>query len=516
MEIGQCASDVRILQSHPSDPHGNKVKRVSHKIRSEMSACLAPILTSSLVLYFALLAPCTSLANEPAKPSAETKYLLFQLFIPGSPEVHFPPQGQLADTVNDITRRIASTGDKRQKLGFAVGPLMFNQSDEDTRRLIKESFKIAREKNIAVAFHIDDHMFWDARKDLFSDKNNFEWSDWKGTVSTATRLDWGLTPSKAPAQMCLNSPAIKLAVENRAKLIGREISTELQQLNHEGKGELFAGVITGWETQIGHDFATSKSLGFHALSNRGLTDKQTSAQCDAELVKLVKEFIELWSTNLAQSGVPANKIYSHIAFTEQGLVTARNQSFAQQVGYATADTAFGKNHRAGFSTYPSENTIEQVRAEVAKHGNPPWISAEGANVIPNGAPGEARMETYLAKMFNHGAVIVNIFSWGIGGEAMKNTFFRRATENDEAISAYRKFLAGKQLTEQAKSATVFSPAKLQQKIQTIQNQIPAWVQKNKRTEPVQAMMLKLEAHIKANRFLDADKQANELLNLLSK
>ena len=29
------------------------------------------------------------------------------------------------------------------------------------------------------------------------------------------------------------------------------------------------------------------------------------------------------------------------------------------------------------------------------------------------------VETYLAKMFNHGATLVNIFSWGIGGEANK-------------------------------------------------------------------------------------------------
>ena len=50
------------------------------------------------------------------------------------------------------------------------------------------------------------------------------------------------------------------------------------------------------------------------------------------------------------------------------------------------------------------------------------------------------METYLAKMFNHGATLVNIFSWGIGGEAMKNMSFRVVTEGEEALRAYRKFL----------------------------------------------------------------------------
>jgi hypothetical protein len=91
--------------------------------------------------------------------------------------------------------------------------------------------------------------------------------------------------------------------------------------------------------------------------------------------------------------------------------------------------------------------LNEVRNEVAKRGNPPWISAEGTNIVPTGMAGEATMETYLGKMFNHGAVMVNIFSWGIGGEAQKNNFFRRATENAEALSAYCKFLSGGKLQE---------------------------------------------------------------------
>ena len=52
-------------------------------------------------------------------------------------------------------------------------------------------------------------------------------------------------------------------------------------------------------------------------------------------------------------------------------------------------------------------------------------------------PGEPTMETYLGRMFNHGAVMVNVFSWGIGGEAMRNNFFRQATENPEALAPMR-------------------------------------------------------------------------------
>jgi hypothetical protein len=51
------------------------------------------------------------------------------------------------------------------------------------------------------------------------------------------------------------------------------------------------------------------------------------------------------------------------------------------------------------------------------------------------------METYLARSFNHGATLVTLFSWGIGGPSMKNTNpFRIVTEGPDALSAYRKFL----------------------------------------------------------------------------
>lgn len=51
------------------------------------------------------------------------------------------------------------------------------------------------------------------------------------------------------------------------------------------------------------------------------------------------------------------------------------------------------------------------------------------------------METYLARMFNHGAALVTIFSWGIEGERGRFTNpFRLVTESPEAIAAYQKFL----------------------------------------------------------------------------
>ena len=415
---------------------------------------------ATFCVIFLAVAASSLLSKEVHQQSTLiTKYLLFQIFVADSSAIAYPRQGEVAQVVNDIVARIGSTGDNHNKLGFAVGPLSFNQSDDQTRRLIRESFKTAKEKNVAVAFHIDCHIFWEKRNDLYEDKNNIEWLDWKGTRCTGARLDWGPKPTKAPAQMCFNSPAIKAAVLERADVIGDEIKSQVELLRRAGKEELFAGVMVGWETRIARDFDTDRCLGYHALSNKGFTSITSQAQCDLERTKIVKEFIEMWARSLIEAGISSDKIYGHIAFTPQGLGERGGLSYAQRVGFATPETAFSKYYRPGFSTYPEEGIFEEIDNELVKGGRPPWASAEGTNVVPNGIPGESTMETYLGKMFNHRAVIVNIFSWGIGGEREKGNLFRRATENEEALSAYRKFLSGKALEELPKNTNAFSPAR---------------------------------------------------------
>lgn len=453
-------------------------------------------------------------------------YLLFQLFTadPAS-VVDLMPQADIDRSVNDLSVRIGTTGDKRHKLGFVVGPISFNHSDDEVKRLIVQSFEIARRRNMAVAFHIDDSMFWDKRKDLIQNKENVEWINWNGGFSTGRRLDWGPKPTKVAPQMCFNSPAIKLAVSKRAELIGTEIKHQIEKLNQEGKQELFAGVIAGWETQLGRDFDSNRSTGYHALFNKGLRSTSSNVHNDQARVEIVQSFIELWARSLNNAGIPVGKIYSHIAFTSQGIdgasapAGAPSSSYAQQVNFAEPSVSFGKSYLPGFSTYPEEGAIEQICKQVAIHGNPTWISAEGTNVVPSGMKGEATMETYLAKMFNHGAVAINIFSWGMGGEAQKENFFRKATENPEALGAYRKFLEGRPLLEQSRPASQFSPRRLQEKIRIIQAQAPVFMQNAANQDlrfRFQSLMQRLDSAIKNNRFEDADSISTEVILLLEK
>jgi hypothetical protein len=105
-----------------------------------------------------------------ADPSPE-QYLAFQIFTtsPSSATLTrtFPLlTGTIARQVDSIIRATGTVGSKNRKLGFIVGPLAFGETDERVRELMREAFAIARDKNVAVGFHVDDSMFWDHLADL--------------------------------------------------------------------------------------------------------------------------------------------------------------------------------------------------------------------------------------------------------------------------------------------------------------------------------------------------------------
>jgi hypothetical protein len=444
-------------------------------------------------------------------------YLMFQIFSSGGDpsSTASPSAGDFERVMQDVLTHIGTRGDAHHKLGFFIGPITLDNSDADVKQQIAQSFELARKHNVAIGFHLDDHMFWGTRGNLTSNKDNIEWTDWNGTLSVHRRLDWGPEPMFLGPQMCFNSPGIKVAVSQRAQLIGREIKKELDRLKSEHREDLFAGVICGWESQMGCESSTGRIVGYHALTNAGFNPNNSPEECEAGLARILQSFMELWAANLAQAGVPRNKLFCHIGFMGQGFEQGETRSALQEKYFLPPSVAFSPFYRPGFSTYPSDDTIEQVRKTVADHGNPPWISAEGTNIVPDGFPGEANMETYLGKMFNHGAVLVNIFSWGIGGEAERNkNMFRKVTENAEAINAYRKFLSGAALKEQPRPVNQFSPQRLQQKIHTIQTQIPLWVQRTHRPDLIQPLMTKLDAAIKSGRVRDADTTADQILQLI--
>ena len=499
------------------------------------------VVCSVLFAGLAWAQPSPDAEREPATPDSlkaerETKYLAFQIFTYGpnpkvasmgegkNPLARFPDKATLRNYIEDIKRRIGTVGDKQTRLAVVLGHLSFDHGDAEITKFIELAFSLALETDVAVGFHIDDSMFWARRKDLWSDPNNVEALDWEGTPCTGRRLDWqtgpGAEPDAAPPQMCINSKAIQREVQQRAALVGKAIQAGVNQLQQLKRSELFAGVIAGSETMIEQDFKTGKYLGYRALLNRGFSREHPPRDLDLEREKVVQEFVEHWTEGLAGAGVSPQKIYSHTAFlSRRGFKIGGEKeiTYSQHNHFAPPSVSFGKHHRPGFSTYPQPGLFDDIYEQLADHKQVGWASSEGTNLQLGSGPGQSgmTMETYLAKMFNHGGTLVNIFSWGIGGEANKNMSFRVVTEGEETLRAYRKFLGGDPLIE-AKMESLTLLERLPPKIQKIQKELPAWIQKADADDKdkATALMKKLEGHLKAKNFEEVEKTADSILKLI--
>ena len=276
---------------------------------------------------------------------------------------------------------------------------------------------------------------------------------------------------------------------------------------------------------IGQDFKTGKYLGYRALLNRGLSRERPPKDMNVELESVVQEFIERWTTGIAEAGVSPQKLYSHTAFLPRRafnmgdnkeityMQKSKDAAYSQHNHFAPPSVAFGEHHRPGFSTYPQPGLFEDIYELVEKRKQVGWASCEGTNMQPGTGPGQTgmNMETYLAKMFNHGATLTTIFSWGIGGEAMKNMDYRLCTENEEALRAYRKFLKGEPLIEGTTVAGL--QERLPPKIQKIQKELPAWIQTTGNKEAA-ALMQKMAEHLKAKNFEEVEKTADSILKMM--
>ncbi len=391
---------------------------------------------------------------------SEPRYLAFAVFeggpdpaIPFDKVMVYTPKAKVAAVVHDIVTTIGATGGEHARLAFVLGPISFDHTDAEAREIIDDGFAIALAENVAVGFHLDDSMFWSKRTDLLGDPADVEWTDFSATPSTALRLDW----ASAPPRMVYNAPKIQAEVTRRARdVIGAEIAAQLAILKAQGKESLFAGVITGWESHMGQDAVTMSPVGFHALKNRGFGPGHGPADEGAEVASIVAEFIGRWTNGLAQAGIAPTRIYTHVAFLTKAKFAQLsaagsvppNLPYQLLVNRAPStqqpSVAFAPNARPGFSTYPEPGVIDQILEERELHGDPGWASSEGTNLIPPGPAGNSKMtmETYLARAFNHGATLVTVQSWGIGGPALADTNpFRIVTQGPEALAAYRKFLS---------------------------------------------------------------------------
>ena len=457
-------------------------------------------------IFLLLLSLQTALAETDA---SVTRYLSLQVFTGSAHDAIPPPQGELENIVEGIRDSVGATGDAARHLGFIIGPLSFDVSDANLHQLIALSFDIALKTDMAVGFHIDDMMFWD-RLEYLRTRENIEWLDWKGTPNTGRRLDWSSKPLKVAPQLCLNAKAVRQAVAARAHFIGAAVAEGVKKLAQAGKPELFMGVIAGWETMIGQDFDTGQPLGYCALTNAGFSEGKPPADLNAARNDIIRDFTGFWAQNLADAGVPADKIYSHAAYTSREARKLAAQKLDNVPDWS--QTAFANGVVPGFSTYPQPGEVSAIAEEAAKHGGR-WISSEGTAIDPGaaeqGGP-DVGMENYLGNLFNHGATLVNIYGWVVGPA---DNPFRSLAESEAAIHAYRKFLHGEALTDKPYAADTFPSPTLIAKLRRVQTEAPAFAQKYGPGD-LQALGSQLDAHLKKHELKEAEQTADQMLKIV--
>jgi hypothetical protein len=417
-----------------------------------------------LLLSATILASIFILANTVAAERPVVQYLLFQIFI-GNPE---PRSGvyhrdKSKEDISRIAHRIAdmvrpARSDPNKILGFAIGPIAMDQGEDDARAVIRDAFDIALETNMAVALHLDDYMFWaqarwpDGRL-LRTAQGTTEWKDWSGAPAGGLDIGW-LSNVKLAPQMCYESPEVRNFVNYWTRdVIGQEVKKQFDRMVQAGKPQLFAGVIVGWESNLAH--------GYCSLSHLGYSSEKPPADFDRERERVLQRHIEHWAKGIYDSVIPRDLIFTHLGPIPRGdyekmsamLSRARIREMPQSTAFRAFWTAFNSFSRPGFSAYPEKERFEDYYEALRINGRNTWAMVEGANAVPAGPqPGAAARspldwETYLARSFNHGATIVNIFG---GFQGQQYGAFQRATENEEALTAYRKFLRGDSLVEESK------------------------------------------------------------------
>jgi hypothetical protein len=471
--------------------------------------------------------------------SAETQFLLFQLAssfpaVAGRP-AGTPAKADIEKEVDDVLNTIGTHGDHlHRQLGFTIGPLMFDLTDEQLRTYIRDAFQVAEDKDVAVAFHIDDSMFWNNRKDLWSLNGNVEWSDWNGTAVPHRIIGWVLDGRAVLAPpICYNSRAIVAETQRLAgAVIGAEIKKNSDHLAAIGKPYLFAGIIAGWETRMQDDSQPPVFYGYCSLHNLGYTASHLPTDIDLALAGVVHDWVEVWAKTLRDSGIQRDRIFTHNgsprADPPQGVPNPIRNFFKDAPPSITAFTDYSYPGFTGGAGNPDGYT--QIYKLLSEKNYPPWGISEGTGVVSSSNPfsnfvsgstdntaAGRIMEGYLAGAMNHGAIYVNMFAWSHRDDPLS-----RATTAKSSIEVYRKFLEGKPLQD-SKTTTTPSPASggsgesLYEKMQVIQKEASPWMQQHPDQQPqVTSLLQRLDQLLKANRGDQADQIADQVLNLIGK
>jgi hypothetical protein len=388
--------------------------------------------------------PAAGSAALDAGQAKEPRYLLFW---------------RTPEQVPALVAAVGTRGDGRHLLGFGI-PCATLELEKQVPVLVHQAFATARKCDVALMLHFDFHLAWKSRPDLWNwfdpnkpgynpaNRDNVEWFGWDGPPARVRYLNHGIL-QRMPPPICFTSKRIRA---EWTRLVNNVISPALRQevaaLQREGQSRLFAGVLVGSEPMfddysdpdaemakmIAEDGTPRGRLGFRALRDCGFSKEHPPADLTDALNDIVQETVAFWCRLLVDAGLPAAKLYPHIA-----------PQVPIEMDGAGASAAFNRWSRPGWTTYPVmqlEQGFGPLYAELSQHGNPPWGGVEANAGFPDST---VDWETYLGWHYNHAAVLVAI-NMGATGTDLPS-LLEKSAFSSQAVAAYRKFLHGMALKE---------------------------------------------------------------------
>src|SRR3984893_3674574 len=222
----------------------------------------------ALRLLAPVLAVMSILASAVAADPPTTQYLLFQMAT-GGPDPSSGAYHRASSKADFLrtARHIADTvrpgpSDPDRILGFAVGPIAMDQGEDDARSVIRGAFDAALATHMAVELHLDDSLFWARAPERECMQN----------VSL-------------PPPLCYESPEVRDFTTHWTRdVIGQEVKKQFDRLVEAAKAKLFAGVITGGESNLAH--------GYCSLSHLGYSAQNPPADFDHERERVLQRYIE--------------------------------------------------------------------------------------------------------------------------------------------------------------------------------------------------------------------------------
>jgi hypothetical protein len=415
----------------------------------------------TVILSLGMFCQCKKVVPVRAGPY---QYLVFplsdDLFKNGPPANNI--EEYLTNAVRTLITRIGTVGNGRRKLAFMVSIPSWDTTQFDgATKLVAAAVNAALETNAAVYFFVPSTTGWSSRPEFWNyndpsgygynpmNKNNVEWSDWQGTPYPHEYRDWG-TPEELPPTMCYNCPVIQSEI---GKILSTKVApiivAALRQLSARGKGDLFAGVTMGDEQML-YNYAYADAvepalgafmrqrsaakipIGFNALTHEGFSANQPPGDFAGALAQVNHDFVAYCCLQLNKAGIPADKIYTHIA-----AAAGYAGSALLQFSNAPLADAFNQYATPGFTTYITgdPDNLTLIYAALAQQHVSHWGSTEANPALSAGVS----PANYLQMHFDHGATVM-VLNIGATSVDLSNKLYAGVYGSD-AVTAYYSFLS---------------------------------------------------------------------------